>query len=105
MPSLICNAENRLGRGGAGEVKNHGFFCGVDFDSLCQIQAPFKPKLVLNVDTTYFPINEISQVDTVDHLRAVVVVAAENEQTRDEAVELSLPFLGYTFKLFETNHS
>lgn len=86
-------------------MKNHRFSRGVDFESLRRIHAPFQPKLVSNVDTTYFPIDEIDQVDTVDHLRAVAVVAAENEQTRDEAVELSLPFLGCTFKLFETNHS
>ena len=78
---------------------------GVDFDSLRRIHAPFEPKLVSNVDTTYFLIDEIDQVDTADHLRAAAVAAAENGQTRDEAVELSLPFIGYTFKLFETHYS
>lgn len=86
-------------------MKNHGFFRGVDFDSLRRIHALFEPKLVLNVDTTYFLIDEIDQGDTADHLRAVAVAAEENGQTRDEVVELRLLFIGYTFKLFETSYS
>lgn len=105
MPRLICNVENRLGRGGVDEIKNHGFFRGVDFHSLRQIRAPFEHKLLSNVDTTYFPIDEIDQTDTASRLRAAAVAAAENWQTCDDRVEMRLPFIGYTFKRFESNDS
>jgi protein-serine/threonine kinase len=102
--SLVCNTENRLGRGGADEIKNHKFFRGVEFDTLRRIRAPFEPKLTSNVDTTYFPIDEIDQTDNATHLKAAAAAAAANGQVRDEAPEMSLPFIGYTFKRFENNY-
>lgn len=100
LPSLVCNSENRLGRGGADEIKSHKFFRGVEFDTLRRIRAPFEPKLQSNVDTTYFPTDEIDQTDNATHLKAA---AAANGGPRAEAPEMSLPFIGYTFKRFENN--
>ncbi|PSS20138.1 hypothetical protein M430DRAFT_138323 [Amorphotheca resinae ATCC 22711] len=103
--SLVCNTENRLGRGGADEIKNHKFFRGVEFDTLRRIRAPFEPKLSSNVDTTYFPTDEIDQTDNATHLKAAAAAAAANGQSRnDDAPEMSLPFIGYTFKRFENNY-
>ncbi|TVY25818.1 Serine/threonine-protein kinase [Lachnellula hyalina] len=99
--SLVCNSENRLGRGGADEIKAHKFFRGVEFDTLRRIRAPFEPKLQSNVDTAYFPTDEIDQTDNATHLKAAV--AAAGGQPRAEAPEMSLPFIGYTFKRFENN--
>ncbi|KAH8808333.1 kinase-like domain-containing protein [Xylogone sp. PMI_703] len=99
--SLVCNSENRLGRGSADEIKNHKFFRGVDFDSLRRIRAPFEPKLSSNVDTTYFPTDEIDQTDNATHLKAAAM--ANGGQPREEIPEMSLPFIGYTFKRFESN--
>lgn len=98
--SLVCNTENRLGRGGASEIKNHKFFRGVEFDTLRRIRAPFEPKLSSNVDTTYFPTDEIDQTDN-----ATILKAQNNGQPREELPELSLPFIGYTFKRFEQYNS
>jgi protein-serine/threonine kinase len=97
--SLVCNTENRLGRGGADEIKSHKFFRGVDFNSLRLIRAPFEPKLSSNVDTTYFPTDEIDQTDNATHLKAQQ--SANGNPTRNDAPELSLPFIGYTFKRFD----
>ncbi|OBT60272.1 hypothetical protein VE03_10451 [Pseudogymnoascus sp. 23342-1-I1] len=96
--SLICNSENRLGRVSADEIKAHPFFRGVDFDSLRRIRAPFEPRLTSNIDTTYFPIDEIDQTDTATHLKAVQAAG----QVRDEVPEMDIPFLGYTYKRFDT---
>lgn len=96
----MCNTENRLGRGGADEIKSHKFFRGVDFDSLRRIRAPFEPKLASNVDTTYFPTDEIDQTDNATHLKQQA--AANGGAPRVEAPEMSLPFIGYTFKRFDT---
>ena len=97
--SLICDSQNRLGRvHGAGELKNHPFFHGVQWDGLRKIRAPFEPKLQSNVDTTYFPIDEIPQVDNSAQLRAQT--EAGLNQGGDETT-LSLPFIGYTYKRFD----
>lgn len=95
----MCNTENRLGRVSADEIKNHRFFRGVEFDTLRRIRAPFEPKLSSNVDTAYFPIDEIDQTDNATHLKAAVAAGTP----REEMPEMSLPFIGYTFKRFEVN--
>ncbi|ROT41450.1 kinase-like protein [Sodiomyces alkalinus F11] len=101
--SLVCNTENRLGRGGAHEIKAHSFFRGVDFDSLRRIRAPFEPRLTSNIDTTYFPIDEIDQTDNATLLKAQAAQARQGGQPIEETPEMSLPFIGYTFKRFDNN--
>lgn len=98
--SLICNSENRLGRGGAHEIKSHPFFRGVEFESLRRIRAPFEPRLTSNIDTTYFPTDEIDQTDNASLLRAQAAASGRNHE---ESPEMSLPFIGYTFKRFDNN--
>lgn len=100
--SLICNTENRLGRSGAHEIKAHSFFRGVEFDSLRRIRAPFEPRLTSNIDTTYFPTDEIDQTDNATLLRAQQAAAGRNA-VPEESPEMSLPFIGYTFKRFDNN--
>jgi protein-serine/threonine kinase len=103
--SLICNTENRLGRGGAGEIKTHNFFRGVEFDSLRRIRAPFEPRLTSALDTTYFPTDEIDQTDNATLLKAAQAQReAAGVPQQDESPEMSLPFLGYTFKRFDNNN-
>ncbi|KAI1351483.1 serine/threonine protein kinase [Xylaria sp. FL0043] len=98
--SLICNTEARLGRGGAHEIKNHAFFRGVEFDSLRRIRAPFEPRLTSAIDTTYFPTDEIDQTDNATVLKAQALASGKQV---DDAPEMSLPFIGYTFKRFDNN--
>jgi len=97
LVSLITDAENRLGsRGGAAEIKQHAFFRGVQWDGLRRIRAPFEPKLTSQIDTQYFPTDEIDQNDTSAALRAQTA-----QQGDDVATEMSLPFIGYTYKRFD----
>jgi protein-serine/threonine kinase len=98
--SMVCNTENRLGRGGAHEIKSHAFFRGVEFDSLRRIRAPFEPRLTSNIDTTYFPTDEIDQTDNATVLKAQAI---QSGRTVEESPEMSLPFIGYTFKRFDNN--
>lgn len=98
--SMVCNTESRLGRGGAHEIKNHAFFRGVEFDSLRRIRAPFEPRLTSNIDTTYFPTDEIDQTDNATVLRAQAI---QSGRQAEESPEMSLPFIGYTFKRFDNN--
>lgn len=88
-----------LGQNGSQELKAHPFFEGVRWDQLRSIRAPFLPQLSSNVDTTYFPTNEIDQSDTTAQTRAQVE-AMRNEHS-DVSAEMSLPFIGYTYKRFD----
>ncbi|KAI1733823.1 serine/threonine protein kinase, AGC family COT1 [Xylaria scruposa] len=97
--SLIRNTEDRLGRGGAHEIKAHSFFRGVNFDSLRNIRAPFEPRLKSKIDTTYFPIDEIDQSDNDIVPRAQAGAGGR----RSDELDMSLPFIGYTFKRFDNN--
>lgn len=100
-PSLVCNSEARLGRTGAFEIKKHPFFTGVDFDNLRRFRAPFEPRLTSEIDTTYFPTEELEQ-------QAANAMDVDNQGTshdseHHDSPEMTLPFIGYTFKRFENN--
>lgn len=85
---------------GAAELKQHPFFQGVQWDGLRKIRAPFEPKLQSNVDTQYFPIDEIPQVDNSAQLRAQTEADLQGSGQGEEST-LSLPFIGYTYKRFD----
>jgi protein-serine/threonine kinase len=98
---MVCDAESRLGRNGAQEIKRHAFFRGVDFDGLRKIRAPFEPRLTSAIDTTYFPTDEIDQTDNATLLKAQ---HQNRPPASEESPEMSLPFIGYTFKRFDNNY-
>ncbi|XP_053557321.1 microtubule-associated serine/threonine-protein kinase 4 isoform X2 [Bombina bombina] len=51
---LRQNPMERLGTGGAYEVKQHPFFCTLDWNSLLRQKAEFIPQLESEDDTSYF---------------------------------------------------
>lgn len=98
--SFLCDPEHRIGNeggqhGGATQIKNHPFFRGVIWDQLRNIRAPFEPRLSSNIDVSYFPIDEIPQEDTSAIHRAQARAMPEEQEA-----EMSLPFIGYTYKAF-----
>ncbi|KAL1952686.1 hypothetical protein VTO42DRAFT_4449 [Malbranchea cinnamomea] len=98
--SFLCDPEHRIGQeggqhGGATQIKNHPFFRGVVWDQLRKIRAPFEPRLTSNIDVSYFPIDEIPQEDTSAQYRAQARAMPEEQEA-----EMSLPFIGYTYKAF-----
>ncbi|EJT77577.1 AGC/NDR protein kinase [Gaeumannomyces tritici R3-111a-1] len=119
--SLMCEPENRLGREGAAEIKKHSFFNGVDFEGLRRIAAPFKPHLTSETDTAHFPSEEELERNALQMTGAgpqstaaaaaaaaavaAAVAASDGGPTSPiaDAPEMTLPFLGYTFKRFEDN--
>ena len=64
--------------------------------------APFEPRLTSNIDTTYFPTDEIDQTDNATMLKAQAIQSGRGTQP-EESPEMSLPFIGYTFKRFDNN--
>lgn len=71
----------------------------MDWNILRKIRAPFEPKLTSSVDTQYFPVDEIPQEDNSAAIRA------RDEVEADQAAEMSLPFVGYTYKRFDAFRS
>ncbi|XP_049805773.1 microtubule-associated serine/threonine-protein kinase 3 isoform X3 [Schistocerca nitens] len=51
---LQQNPRDRLGTGGAHEVKEHPYFSGVDWNSLLRQKAEFVPQIDHEEDTSYF---------------------------------------------------
>lgn len=83
------------GSHGAMEIKKHHYFRGVQWDRIREMNAPFKPSLGSNVDTAYFPIEDIDQTDhSAEWERQAQQLGEEH------AAELTIPFIGYTFKRF-----
>ena len=101
MRSMLCDPGDRLGgqsgQNGAQDIMMHPFFAGVQWNELRSIRAPFEPQLSSNVDVSYFPIDEIPQEDTsAAHRKEVDALGDEH------SADMALPFIGYTFKRFET---
>jgi serine/threonine kinase 38 len=45
LKRLICDADTRLGRNGAEEIKAHPFFDTVNWDTLRQLTPPYIPQI------------------------------------------------------------
>ncbi|XP_029110662.1 microtubule-associated serine/threonine-protein kinase 3 isoform X4 [Scleropages formosus] len=70
----------RLGTGGAGEVKQHLFFFGLDWNGLLRQKAEFIPQLESEEDTSYFD----TRTERYQHL------ASEDDETNDEESSLEI---------------
>uniref|UniRef100_A0A2K6D1P3 Serine/threonine-protein kinase MRCK gamma n=1 Tax=Macaca nemestrina TaxID=9545 RepID=A0A2K6D1P3_MACNE len=60
---LLCRQEERLGRGGLDDFRNHPFFEGVDWERLASSIAPYIPELRGPMDTSNFDVDD----DTLNH--------------------------------------
>lgn len=60
---LLCRQEERLGRAGLDDFRNHPFFEGVDWERLASSTAPYIPELRGPVDTSNFDVDD----DTLNH--------------------------------------
>lgn len=103
MLGLITDVSDRLGKFGAAEIRQHPFFRGVDWTTLRKISAPFRPKLNSMIDTTYFPVDEIAQQDNSHAIREKERLEKLARGESEDSAESSLPFIGYTFRRFESS--
>ena len=51
---LITDSDDRLGRSGTQEIKNHPFFKGIDWDNIRKSKAPNIPNIKNNTDISNF---------------------------------------------------
>lgn len=63
IKQLICDADRRLGRRGAQEIKKHPFFEGVSWERMRFSAAPFVPSLASEIDTSNFDKFEEDKAD------------------------------------------
>ncbi|XP_029289835.1 microtubule-associated serine/threonine-protein kinase 1 [Cottoperca gobio] len=77
---LQTNPLLRLGTGGAFEVKQHGFFTELDWNSLLRQKAEFIPHLESEEDTSYFD----TRADRYHHINTY----DEDDTNDDEPVEI-----------------
>lgn len=71
---LQQNPRERLGTGGAHEVKDHGYFNAIDWNSLLRQKAEFVPQLASEDDTSYFDSKSKFQNQTISNAKTVAVV-------------------------------
>jgi len=82
---LINNSNERLGIGGADEIKKHPFFKGVNWDNIRNTKAPFIPKLKNDYDTAYF--------ETIEAKEPFYPPINYKKPKRKD-----IEFMGYTYK-------
>ncbi|XP_020091910.1 serine/threonine-protein kinase tricorner-like isoform X2 [Ananas comosus] len=90
---LLCNPDRRLGRQGAGEIKTHPWFKGVQWNRLYQMEATFVPEVKNDLDTRNFDKFEESDNQIQTSLRSGLwkKILSSND----------LSFVGYTYKNFD----
>ena len=81
---MINSSNNRLGKNGAEEIKNHPFFKGVDWDNIRNSKPPFIPFLKNEYDTSYFENFEANE--------------PFYPVTKNKFKRKDIEYLGYTFK-------
>ncbi|KAL8162786.1 hypothetical protein V2J09_014275 [Rumex salicifolius] len=90
---LLCNVDQRLGTRGAGEIKAHPWFKGVQWDKLYQMEAAFIPEVNDELDTQNFEKFE----ETDDK----VPTCTKSGPWRKMLPSKDVNFVGYTYKNFE----
>ncbi len=82
---LITDSNERLGVNGAGEIKAHPFFAGIDWKKIRDKKAPYIPEVKSDIDTSNF--DKFEEEDSW-----------QGEEKTKRNRKQDIPFIGYTFK-------
>ncbi|KAK6912839.1 Protein kinase domain [Dillenia turbinata] len=91
---LLCDVDNRLGTGGASEIKAHPWFKDVVWDKLYEMEAAFKPEVNGELDTQNF-----MKFDELDP--PTPAKAGSGPSRKMLLTPKDLSFVGYTYKNFD----
>lgn len=90
MKRLITDSDNRLGRNGVEEIKNHPFFESMDWASLRNMKAPYQPTVSSEISTENF--------DKFDEEEPFFGGNDKNGKKNLSNRRLDMNFIGYTYK-------
>jgi serine/threonine kinase 38 len=90
LKRLITDSENRLGRNGAEEIKNHPFFEGMDWSTLRGLKAPYIPSVTSEISTENF--------DKFEEEEPFFAGNDKNGKKGFGGRRLDMNFIGYTYK-------
>ncbi|VFR02059.1 unnamed protein product [Cuscuta campestris] len=93
ISKLLCDVTKRLGSNGAGEIKAHPWFRGVDWNRIYHMEAAFIPEVTGELDTQNFEKFEESEIQAHSSSRS--------GQWRKMLSSKDVNFVGYTYKNFE----
>jgi serine/threonine kinase 38 len=82
---MVTDAENRLGRNGAEEIKCHPFFDGFDWKNVRNMKAPYLPKVASEISNENF--DEFKEEEPYD-----------THNKKGGSRKLDMKFVGYTYK-------
>lgn len=86
---MIADADERLGRNGVEEIKQHAFFKGFDWEKVHKSEAPYKPTVTSEISNENF--------DNFDEEEPFY--PEESKQSRKNGNrKLDMNFIGYTYK-------
>jgi len=92
---LLCDSSERLGKVDPEEIKHHPFFGNrIDWANIRSLQAPIIPPLADEFDTSNF--------DLYDDLEPTPHAPAGAAKFRRKLAPSDIPFIGYTYRNFET---
>ncbi|XP_010556855.1 PREDICTED: serine/threonine-protein kinase tricorner [Tarenaya hassleriana] len=93
ISKLLCNVNQRLGSGGADEIKAHPWFNGMEWDKIYQMEAVFIPEVNDDLDTQNF--------EKFDEADAQTQAPPKTGPWRKMLSSKDINFVGYTYKNFE----
>jgi serine/threonine kinase 38 len=85
LKKLVNDAEIRLGRNGAEEIKKHPFFRGVDWNNVRKQRAPNIPQISSEISTENFDKFEEQNEE-------------EKRNRKPASKRVDIDFIGYTYK-------
>ncbi|KAE8699528.1 Serine/threonine-protein kinase tricorner [Hibiscus syriacus] len=93
ISKLLCDVNHRLGSNGAGEIKEHPWFRGVDWDRIYEIDAAFIPEVNDELDTQNF--------EKFDESDEMCSRPSKSGPWRKMLSSKDVNFMGYTYKNVE----
>lgn len=88
---MICEPENRLGRNGCDEIKNHPFFDGFDWAGVKNKRAPYIPNVSSEISAENF-----DKFDEEEPFFATQDTKNGKKNLAGRRVDMN--FIGYTYK-------